>query len=487
MDEIQDEGGLNANDLIFNLNVEALYDSLKRDQVRLAILHATAQCRPNWTGDFIDWLLIAIDMSLDAAVGMFKGRWYKSTDGVATGGKLCVYVANITVYWAFSIAIYSQKCTNIVYFFRYVDDGTGGWRGTPIQFFRWFCKIYKYLNDKFNLRLTFNLRHAYNFIEFLEVNYRFLNKLLDTDVFYKDTDAHRYLHFSSRHPPSTFKSVVYSQFLRLRRIIIDQNVLEFRINEMSEFFAASGYPRKLLNSIKLYVLNLKRDLNYKSKANEGLSGKFGAAWITTYGPGFDEVRGIVSQTNEKLKASPLFHDLTYPALGVVPRRAANLRDMLFNQKSLGLGTGIGSVTTRCTLLDAPKKRGRPCESCDLMSEESTIKIGNKILSCSGGDCKSFNCNYCVQCIQCSKPYFGKTIIPVGTRIGQHRNFITTLNTCIEAIEVDDENTLAAHALEHGIRTKSGFNSLYMVFVVRHSEKEMLTINEQNLINSYNTV
>ena len=62
-----------------------------------------------------------------------------------------------------------------------------------------------------------------------------------------------------------------------------------------------------------------------------------------------------------------------------------------------------------------------------------------------------------------------------------------MNTCTEAIEVDDESTLAAHALDHGIRTKSGFSSLYRVFVVRHSEKEMLTINEQNLINSFNTV
>ena len=145
------------------------------------------------------------------------------------------------------------------------------------------------------------------------------------------------------------------------------------------FFIKSGYPKKLLNCIKQRVLNLDRNLNYKSKANEGLSGRFGAAWITTYGPGYDEVKGIVSLTNETLKASPLFHDLTYPILGVVPRRAANLQDMLFNQKVLGLGTGIGSVTTRCNPLDGPKKRGRPCESCDLMSEESTIEINDTIL------------------------------------------------------------------------------------------------------------
>ena len=33
-----------------------------------------------------------------------------------------------------------------------------------------------------------------------------------TDVYYKDTDAHRYLSFLSTHPPHTFKSVIYSSF-----------------------------------------------------------------------------------------------------------------------------------------------------------------------------------------------------------------------------------------------------------------------------------
>ena len=35
------------------------------------------------------------------------------------------------------------------------------------------------------------------------------------------------------------------------------------------FFVKSGYPKKLLNSMKQRVSNFGRNLNYKSKANEG--------------------------------------------------------------------------------------------------------------------------------------------------------------------------------------------------------------------------
>ena len=106
------------------------------------------------------------------------------------------------------------------------------------------------------MKLTFNVRYCNNFLEFLDVNYRFINNILDTDVYYKDTDAHRYLSYLSTHPPHTFKSVIYSSFLRLRRIVIDQNLLEFRLLEMHSFLKASDYPDNLLCNIRndVYIL-----------------------------------------------------------------------------------------------------------------------------------------------------------------------------------------------------------------------------------------
>ena len=403
--------------LIFNMDVEALYDSIKREQVEIAIRDAIMQCRPDWDEGFITWLLFSVDMSLDAAVAKFGGRWYQSTGGVATGGKLCVYVANIVVYWAFNKVIYSQPCNFLVYFYRFIDDGTGGWCGEPVQFFRWFCKIYKILDSDYNLRLTFNVKFACNFLEFLDVNYRFVDTILDTDIYYKETDAHRYLSFKSMHPDHTFKSVAYSSFLRLRRIIIDHNLLDFRSGEMSNFLSKSDYPTGLLNSVRNDVICKYRDLSYRNKEN--VTNKFEVGWITTFGPGYDEVKGLVKNLNTSLQASPLFSEMETPVLGVVSKRAPSLRDMLFSQRDICLNTGRGSVTTRCTPLGT-RRVGRPCESCDLMSEEVRLTIGQQSMNCTGGDCKSFNLNYCAQCSICKKAYIGKTVQPLGRRISQHR-------------------------------------------------------------------
>ena len=114
-------------------------------------------------------------------------------------------------------------------------------------------------------------------------------------------------------------------------------------------------------------------------------------------------------------------------------------------------------------------------------------INGKTLNCAGGDCRAFNINYGARCMQCSLAYLGKTVQALRTRIAQHRGFIVALGASTDEFELSDENTLAAHALEHGVRTKADFNELYKFFVVKYVEKEMLTISEQELISRYNTV
>ena len=109
LDAIEESVGMKNNYLIFNIDVEALYDSIKREHVNLAIRHAIEQCRKTWEEDFIEWLLGSINLSLDAAVAKFGGKWCQASGGVATGGKLCVYIANIVVFWAFNDVIYSRK------------------------------------------------------------------------------------------------------------------------------------------------------------------------------------------------------------------------------------------------------------------------------------------------------------------------------------------------------------------------------------------
>ena len=54
-------------------------------------------CR-DWTRNKRKLILDLIDISLRASFGMFKDKFYRQKKGVATGGSLCVQLANITVY-----------------------------------------------------------------------------------------------------------------------------------------------------------------------------------------------------------------------------------------------------------------------------------------------------------------------------------------------------------------------------------------------------
>ena len=53
-------------------------------QVDLTIRDAIQYCKPDRDEGFIHWLLMGVNMSLDAAVAKFGGRWYQASGGIAT-------------------------------------------------------------------------------------------------------------------------------------------------------------------------------------------------------------------------------------------------------------------------------------------------------------------------------------------------------------------------------------------------------------------
>ena len=205
---------------------------------------------------------------------------------------------------------------------RFIDDGIGCWTGSLIEFYRWFCRIYKCLSRVYNLKLTYKISPANQYIEFLDVQFCFIDGVLDTDIYYKPTDAHRYLDYNSYHPPHMFRSVVHSQAVRLRRIIIDYGLLTFRLGELAQFFIDSNYPHNMVNDVLNKVGNFDRKLEYNVKSVS--TSNICVPWVSTFGPGNGELRRFVKNANATLVTSPLFNDHVLndkPILNVVSRRA----------------------------------------------------------------------------------------------------------------------------------------------------------------------
>ena len=79
-------------------------------------------------------------------------------------------------------------------------------------------------------------------LPFLDINLRISEERIQTSIFYKETDTHNYLHFSSFHPDHCKRAIPYSQLLRLRQLCSDDDDFLVRSREMMTFFAQCGYP-----------------------------------------------------------------------------------------------------------------------------------------------------------------------------------------------------------------------------------------------------
>ena len=67
-------------------------------------------------------------------------------------------------------------------------------------------------------------------------------KGLRASVYYKPTDPHSYLLYSSSHPSHVKNSIPFSQFLRPRRLCSDDSDFSEKSEVMCQFFDKRGYP-----------------------------------------------------------------------------------------------------------------------------------------------------------------------------------------------------------------------------------------------------
>ncbi len=81
-------------------------------------------------------------------------------------------------------------------------------------------KLEQFINyvNNFHPALQFTWEISETSVSFLDILISINGNRLVTSVFYKPTDSHSYLLYSSSHPNHTKRSIPFSQFLRLRRL-----------------------------------------------------------------------------------------------------------------------------------------------------------------------------------------------------------------------------------------------------------------------------
>ena len=187
----------------FTFDFKSLYDNLKPELVKEAVLYAMQKYRPSWSQAKQEWLIALIDISLCASIGKFKDNFYLQKNGVPTGGSLCVQLANFAVFYIMHKAVYSQTkmMSNVKEAMRYIDDGAGFYVGSEHSFKAWMKTVNAALTP-YGLHIDeFFIKEINEFAPFLDIQFCFDSEgKLQTDLFTKPTDARSYLNFSSAHP-----------------------------------------------------------------------------------------------------------------------------------------------------------------------------------------------------------------------------------------------------------------------------------------------
>ena len=459
----------------FTFDFESLYDSLDPELVKTALRAAMNSCRSHWPAELKDWILQLVQLSISASIGEFHGKFYKQRSGLPTGGSLIVEIANITVYYVLKEVLYDNPdlMKDVLAIKRYIDDGVGVHTMTERSFGIWKNKIsaevYRFgrLTIKESDWSTPEVR--WGPVNFLDIKFWFdRDQNLQTDLYKKPTDARHYLSFNSCHPDFIFSGTVYSQGVRLRRIINNHERLCIRLEELSNDFIKCNYPKKLIEDIFDKVKKMERVLAKKEKKEEQDDNS--VMVVSTYGRDSKLVKTLTQI--EKQSKSIKFR--------YAKKTAASLNNMLVKSKEASLGKPKGK-TMPCKT-GKGRGRGKACMTCSMVSKKDYVVGPNKKrISTAKSCCKTRCVIYHASCHHCDKCYVGKTTQPLNNRVNGHRGkYYECLGFNGDRLDLDadDDYALGLHLyLQHGLRDREGFNDGYEFTVLERCNPRNIDLKE----------
>ena len=125
-------------------------------------------------------------------------------------------------------------------FGRYIDDCFGATSCSKPD-----LESFIYYVNSFHPSLDFTREISETSVTFLDISVSITANYLSTSVHYKPTDSHSYLQYSSSHPKHTLNSILFSQFLRLKRLCKEDN--DFLTNVLRcALFSLTDSTRQLL-------------------------------------------------------------------------------------------------------------------------------------------------------------------------------------------------------------------------------------------------
>ena len=388
---------------LFTMDVKSLYTVIPNDEGLRALKHFFD--RRSDLAPSTSTLLRLAELVLNLNCFSFGDQFYQQVNGVAMGTKMGPNYANLFVGFI-EEQIFSQYSGPIPELFkRFIDDCIGA---TSLE--RAQLESFIDFVNNFHPALEFTWEISTESVSFLDILASIQDNQIQTSAYYKPTDSHNYLLYSSSHPQHTLNSIPFSQFLRLRRLCSDDRDFESKCEEMRSFFVHRGYPQSLISAALAKVSNISRASALTPKtATSSNRVPFAYTFHPTNNPLKSIVRRNFNLLESDTRTAQIFDE---PPLFSC-KRARNLRSFLVKST---LPSDKEPGTFRCG-------RSR-CNTCAFICSQTSVsgpKSSHKITD--HFTCLSTNVIYCIRCKLCNQLYVGETGRRLGDRIREHLNDI----------------------------------------------------------------
>ena len=447
-------GKLPRNCLLVTLDVSSLYTNIDTDEGLTIVREELEKSGQNNPSAATITLLLEKVLKLNNFT--FRDLNYIKIKGTAMGTRAAPNFANVYMGRFEDQFVYQAHWYEYVLdWIQFIDDIFMIWKGDSNS-------LEEFINHLNNAAPSINFTHE---ISKSQVNFLHTtitkneNGDVETDVCQKPTDTHRYLHWTSAHPPHLKRSILYSQALRLRRICSDTNKLRTRITEYAEFFTACGYNRGEVLEQMRRVLLKSQEQCLEMRENKELRNRI--PLVTTYNPHTTYTAEIAHRHWGFLKSKERLSRIFAEPPLIAYRRPKNLRDKLVSTKfkekaeeedTNGCKPCGRTVCSWCRIIDS--------STTFLDSKgERTFKIYLKL------DCHSAWVIYMIKCKICNLLYIGKSETKCNNRFNNHRSHIrNSINSC----------ELSEHFL-HNRRTHD-FKKDVTITLIEQIRKERLELN-----------
>ena len=349
----------------------------------------------------------------------WNGSFYQLNQGIPTGAKHCVPLANILLTFIIRELLDKDEefkkmfYENLKIWQRFIDDCLGMFLGRD----NFFATFYEKLEAQFrSYDLELTSEQSNKEIVMLDLEIYILNNQLHTRESRKETAANSYLRYGSAHPGFTFKGIVRSQMYRLRRLCSRQEDYDTAINGLRERCKNSDYDMQMVEDVLKDANNIERQLSRKHTVkNEDI---YKIRWVTMAKSSSEEE---IEQFSKAMNTALRSHNVGFE---IIKTTAPTIGNMLFNNSNNSNNLITKKCTSKCRVCETNGRGDR--KQVVSKANGATYSIDENPTCCNSGI-------YMITC-KCKEQYVGKTTVTFTQRYKEHWN--------------NSKNTTVNHHMKH---------------------------------------